>query len=87
MNKLFKKILYRGAVVKTSCHEINHEFYNILLMHTNGKVSLQTPRKQYIVEREGGRNMEMILFGRKIYKLSLLECLYLLNEKNYEKSL
>ena len=87
MNKLFKKILYRGAVVKTSCHEINHDFYNILFMHTNGMIPLQTPRKQYIVEKEGGRNMEVILFNRKIYKLSLLECLYLLNEKNYEKNL
>ena len=87
MYKLCKKILYRGSIVKTSCHEINHEFYNILFMHTNGKIPLETPRKKNIAEREGGRNMEKILFNRKIYKLSLIECLYLLNEKNYEKSL
>ena len=86
-NKLIQKILYRGSVVKTSCHEMNHDFYNMLIMHSNGKVPLKTPRKQYIVEREGGRNMEMLLFNRKIYKLSLKECLYLLNEKNYNKSL
>ena len=87
INNLIKKILYRGSVVKTSCHEINHDFYNILFMHTNGKIPLQTPRKQYIPEREGGRNMEALLFNHKIYKLNLLECLYLLNEKNYDKKL
>ena len=87
MKLLIKKILYNGSIVKTSCHEINHAFYNILLMHSNGKVPLETQRKKYINEREGGRNMEMILFNRKIYKLNLLECFYLLNEKNYEKSL
>ena len=56
-------------------------------MHSNGKIPLQTSRKKYIAERESGRNMEVILFNRKIYKLSLIECLYLLNEKNYCKSL
>ena len=87
MTKLSKKIMYSGAVVKTSCHEINHDFYNIFVMHSNGKIPLQTSRKKYIAERESGRNMEVILFNRKIYKLSLIECLYLLNEKNYCKSL
>ena len=89
MNKSIQKILYRGAVVKTSCHEINHDFYNILLMKTNGKVPLETPRKKYFdeKEREGGRNMEIILFNCKICKLSLIQCLYLLNEKNWNKNL
>ena len=31
--------------------------------------------------------MEILLFNRKIYNLSLIECLYLLNEKNYIISL
>ena len=85
--QLIKKILYRGAAVKTSCHEINHEFYNILLMNTNGKVPIETPRKKYFHEKESGKNMEMILFNCRINKLSLKQCLYLLNLKNYEKSL
>ena len=87
MKKILVKILYRGSLVKTSCHEMNHDFYNMLVMHSNGKIPLETPRKKYIIEREGGRNMELILFNRKIYKLSLRECLYLLNIKNYDKSL
>ena len=86
-NQLINKILYKGSVVKTSCHEINHNFYNIFLMHSNGMIPLKTPRKQHIKEREGGRNMEILLFNQKIYKLSIKECLYLLNEKNYQKNL
>ena len=84
---LVKKIYYRGLCVKSSCHEINHEFYNLLLMHSNGQIPVETPRKQYIEEREGGKNMERLLFDKPKGKLSLKECLYLLNEKNYEKSL
>ena len=87
LKNITEKILYRGSVVKTGSHEINHDFYNIFLMHSNGMIPLETPRKKYVKERESGRNMEMILFDRKIYQLSLIECLYLLNENNYKKSL
>lgn len=85
--ELFKKILYRGSVVKTSCHEINHDFYNIFLKKSNGMIPIETPRKKFINEREGGKNMERILFNQTIRKLSLVESLFLLNEKNYENSL
>ena len=87
INILVKKIYYRGLCVKSSCHEINHEFYNLLLMHSNGQIPVETPRKKYIEEREGGKNMERLLFDKPVGKLSLKECLYLLNEKNYEKNL
>ena len=87
INNLSKKIFYRGLCVKTSCHEINHEFYNLLLMHSNGLIPVETPRKIFIGEREGGKNMERLLFNQPMGNLSLKECLYLLNEKNYEKEL
>ena len=87
INILVTKIFYRGLCVKSSCHEINHEFYNLLLMHSNGQIPVETPRKQYIEEREGGKNMERLLFDHPMKKLSFKECLYLLNEKNYEKDL
>ena len=83
MKNLIEKILYRGSVVKT----INHNFYNIFLMHSNGMIPLETPRKKYVNERESWRNMEKILYDRKIYQLSLIECLYILNENNYNQSL
>ena len=56
-------------------------------MITNGKVLIETPRKKYFNENESGKNMEMILFNYRIRKLSLKQCLYLLNLKNYDKSL
>ena len=33
-------------------------------MHSNGQIPVETPRKQYIEEREGGKNMERLLFDR-----------------------
>ena len=84
---IVKKILYRGSGIAISSHEINHEFYNIFLKHSNGKIPLMTPRKKFINESEGGKNMERLLFNQPLKKLSLLECMYLLNEKNYSKSL
>ena len=86
-NNLIKKILYRGSAIPISSHEINHEFYNIFLMHSNGTIPLETPRKHNIHEHEGGNNMEILLFNQPMHKISLLECMYLLNEKNYNKSL
>ena len=66
---------------------MNHDFYNIFLMHSNGKIPLETPRKKFIEEREGGKNMERLLFNQPIRKLTLKQCMYLLNLKNYGKSL
>ena len=87
INILINKIFHRGALVKISCHEMNHDFYNIFLMHSNGKIPLETPRKKFIEEREGGKNMERLLFNQPIRKLTLKQCMYLLNLKNYGKSL
>ena len=87
INLLIKKILYRGSCVKSSCHEINHEFYNIFFKHLNGLIPLETPRKKYIKENEGGKNIERLLFGQPLHVLALSQCLYLLNEKNYQKKL
>ena len=86
-NILIKKVLYRGSCVKSSCHEINHEFYNIYLKLTNGLIPLETPRKKKVNKSESGKNIERLLFGHPIHKLTLLQCLYLLNEKNYNKTL
>ena len=87
IKELIIKILYLGSFVVTFCHEMNHEFYNIFLKHSNGRIPLETPRKQFIDEKEGGINMEKLLFNRRVKKISLIECLYLLNENNYNKNL
>lgn len=84
---LVYKTFYISGVIKTNSHELNHEFYNIIFLHSNGDLPLETPRKKKISQRESGRNLEMILFGREIKKINLSEALYILNEKNYEKNL
>ena len=84
---LIKKIFYNSSAVKTNSHEINHNFYNLLFLHSNGLNTLKTPRKKDIEMSESGKNLERLLFNRCLYRMTLAECIYLLNEKNYSKSL
>ena len=87
LKKFIEKILYHGSVIKTNTHEINHQFYNILFLHSNGYFPVETPRKKKIDERESGKNLEILLFNRRVRRITLEESLYILNEKNYEKNL
>ena len=56
-------------------------------MKTNGKIPIEIPRKKYLDEKENRRNMESILFNNKIIRLSVKQCLYILNEKNWNINL
>jgi hypothetical protein len=85
--KLINKVLANGAIVAVNDHEINHNFHNYYYFSKNGNESLKTPRKIDLNEREGGNNMEKILFGRVLNNLTLKQSLYILNERNYNKSL
>ena len=85
--KLISKALINGAIVEIHFHELNHNFHNYYYCLENGNESLKTPRKQALDEREGGNNMEKILFGRVLNDLTLRQALYILNENNYKKSL
>ena len=84
---LIHKALINGAIVAINDHEINHNFHNYFYCSKNGNEVLKTPRKIEMDERKGGNNMERILFGRILNDLTLKQSLYILNEKNYEKSL
>ena len=81
--------LMTGGLIKTGIHEINHDMYNIYFYHSNGIISLKTPRKTIKGNdlRESGREMELLLFGSEIYQINIKQALYLLNEKNYEKGI
>jgi hypothetical protein len=59
----------------------------MLFLHSNGYYPVETPRKIRIDERESGKNLEMLLFNRRVSRITLEESMYILNEKNYEKSL
>ena len=86
-NKIMSKALINGDIVLINDHECNHNFHNYFYLSKNGKESLKTPRKKDIEDREGGGNMENILFGNILNKLTLRQVLYILNEDNYKKSL
>ena len=86
-SSLIEKILFSSGIIKTNFHELNHNFYNMFYYHKNGIIPLNTPRKDGQKKREGGREMEILLFGRKVHKLNLKEALYILNEENYKKSI
>jgi len=83
-----KNILRNGCFVKTGAHEIGHNFVNIEFFMENCKISIETPRKRSlnINDCEGGKYIEYALFGKILEKIRLDEALYILNEKNYEKS-
>ena len=85
--KLTNKALTNGAIVGIHYHELNHNFHNYYYCVQNGYESLKTPRKNEIEEREGGNNIERILFGRILNELTLKQALYILNEENYSKPL
>ena len=79
--------LYSGIIIKVFLHELNHEFYNFYFYHSNCSVPLLTPRKKKRDEREGGKFFELLLFKQSIKKINLIQALYMLNRKNYNKSL
>lgn len=85
--KLAIKALINGAIVEIFYHELNHNFHNYYFCLKNGYESLKTPRKNETAEREGGENMERILFDKIVHELTLGQAFFILNEKNYEKSL
>jgi ATP sulfurylase len=54
--------------------------------HENGNIPLKTPRNEGLAIREGGRAMELLLFGKIIHNLNIKQALYILNENNYNKN-
>ena len=85
--KLIEAVFYNGSTIKTNCHEMNHLFYDLLFLQSNGINEVETPRKYNIEISESGKNLERLLFKRVLYRMTLPECMYILNEENYNKSL
>ena len=80
-------ILENGVIVAIIYHEFGHLINTVISFSENLLKLTETPRKKYLNLKEGGYYMEIALFGRVIKKFSLGEALYVLNAKNYEKSL
>ena len=83
----FDSVLRCGAIVDIGLHELNHINQNILFFKENNQSLFSTPKREGLEGKDGGENMEEILFGRKIETLRILESFYILNENNYNQSL
>ena len=81
-------ILNTGCYVLIEEHEIFHILDCLPYYENNCSKPIKTPgKKNYNGEAEGGIYLEYLLFNKILNKLNLKEILYLLNEKNYDKSL
>lgn len=68
-------------------HEFNHYIYSYIL-RSNNYINLlfDSPRKKELIINEGGLLMELILFGDEINDINLEQTIYILDEKNYDKT-
>ena len=81
-------ILNTGCYVSIEEHEIFHLLDCLPYYENNCSKPIKTPgKKHYNGEAEGGIYLEYLLFNKILKQLNLKEILYILNEKNYEKSL
>ena len=85
--ELIETIFYNGHAIRTNSYEMSHIFYHLLFMQANGINLVGTSRKNGIEISESGKNLERLLFKRVLCRMTLPECIYILNEKNYDKSL
>ena len=83
-----KLILNTGCYVSIGEHEIFQLLNYLPHYESNCLFSIKTPRKKnYEGEAEGGKYLDCLLFNRVLEEIKLGEILYILNEKNYDKSL
>ena len=85
--KKYYNCLRCGAIVDISLYELNHINFNILYFLENDEDLFNSMGREGLQEKDGRQHLEEILFGRKIEKLRILECYYILNENNYNQSL
>ena len=79
------KLLREGLIINISHHEIGHDFVNNHFFMENARIPIETPRK-FNLDAEGGYYIEYALYGRKLESINMQQALYLLNEKNYDKT-
>ena len=85
--KEISSILENGIEVSIIYHLFGNAINMVISFKENKLKSNDTPRKKYVKHRDGGYDLELLLFGREIKDLTYGEALYILNEKNYYKSL
>ena len=84
----FKEILNTANYVLLEEYEIFHILNCIPYYENNCSISIDTPRKNNYTNKEGGGiYLELLLFNKEMKSLNLRDALFILNEKNYDKSL
>ena len=88
---------YKIGLTITNCiHEINHVNQILIYFKGNEKDLINSPEREFEELRnkkgkvnisEGGMSIEYILFGKSMTEINLLECLYIMNEENYDQDL
>ena len=79
-----------GLTIVNSLHEINHANQVIIFFKGNNKDLINSPERiinENLSSTEGGFSLEYILFGDVISRINLFQCLYIMNEKNYDQEL
>ena len=79
-----------GLTIVNSLHEINHANQIILFFKGSNKDLINSPERiinENLSSKEGGFSLEYILFGDVISRINLFQCLYIMNEKNYDQEL
>jgi len=79
--------LENAVIIEIEFHEFGHSISAIFSFMKNSYILEDTPRKKNMKINEAGYYIELALFGKVINALSYEEALYILNIKNYEKSL
>ena len=88
ISKNLNIILITGCYVSIEEHEIFQLLHCLPHYENNCLLSIKTPRKKnFLGQAEGGIYLEYLLFNKVLQQINLEEILYILNEKNYEKSL
>ena len=79
-------ILKNASFIRTGNHEIGHNFTNFQFYIENCKISIENPRKKTLNFVNEGDYIDLALYGQILDKINLEQALYIINEKNYEKT-
>ena len=85
-NKIYET-LENGIIIENEFHEFDHTISAVLSYLTHRESLINTPRKKNIEFIKGVYYVELALFDKIIKTLTYEEALYILNLKNYDKTL
>ena len=87
VDNIITSALKTSRFIIITLNEINNYIYSYIL-HSNNYINIlfDGPRKKEFNINKGGLLMELILFGEQINYINLEQTIYILDEKNYDKT-